>query len=79
MPKGRPPGIPEFPFKIPGVWAEDNPPDLTRDVPLVVVDLKPLGGKHQAGSLIEPPPLAKNSTSFPIRPRLEFKNTLTDS
>jgi hypothetical protein len=24
-PEGRPFGIPEFPFKIPGVWAEDNP------------------------------------------------------
>jgi hypothetical protein len=25
-PEERPPEIPELPFKIPGVWAEDNPP-----------------------------------------------------
>jgi hypothetical protein len=24
-PKGRPPETPELSFKIPGVWAEDNP------------------------------------------------------
>jgi hypothetical protein len=61
-PEGRPPEIPEIPelpFKIPGVWAEDNPPGLAQNVPPVVVELKPG---------------AKNSTSSPSRPRLEFKN-----
>jgi hypothetical protein len=27
-PEGRPLEIPELPFKIPGVWTEDNSPDL---------------------------------------------------
>jgi hypothetical protein len=27
-PEGRPLGIPELPFKIPGVWAKDNHPGL---------------------------------------------------
>jgi hypothetical protein len=59
--EGRPP---ELPFKIPGVWAEDNPPGLAQNVPPEVVELNP-----------EPLPSAKNSTSFAARPRLEFKNT----
>jgi hypothetical protein len=33
--------MPELPFKIPGVWAEDNPPGLAQNIPLVVVELKP--------------------------------------
>jgi hypothetical protein len=40
MPEGRPLEIPELPFKIPGVWAEDNPPGLAQSVPPVVVELK---------------------------------------
>jgi hypothetical protein len=28
VPEGRPPEIPELPFKIPGVWADDNSPCL---------------------------------------------------
>jgi hypothetical protein len=40
-PEGRPPEIPELPFKIPGVWAEDNPPGLAQNVPPGVVELKP--------------------------------------
>jgi hypothetical protein len=35
--------IPELPFKILGIWAEDSPPGLARNIPLVVVELK-LGG-----------------------------------
>jgi hypothetical protein len=31
----------ELPYKIPGVWAEDNPSRLTWNIPLVVVELKP--------------------------------------
>jgi hypothetical protein len=27
-PKGRSPEIPELPFKVPGMWAEENPPGL---------------------------------------------------
>jgi hypothetical protein len=38
---GRPPEIPELPFKIPDVLAEDNPPGLAQNVPPVVVKLKP--------------------------------------
>jgi hypothetical protein len=33
--------IPELPFRIPGAWAEDNPPGLARIVPPVVAELKP--------------------------------------
>jgi hypothetical protein len=40
-PDGRPLEIPETPFRIPGVWAEDNPPGLARNVLPVVVELKP--------------------------------------
>jgi hypothetical protein len=68
VPERRPPEIPELPFKVPGVWAEDNPPGLARNVLPVVMELKP-------GAT----PSAKNSTSFPTRPRSEIKNTLTDS
>jgi hypothetical protein len=32
-PEGRPPEIPELPFKIPGVWAEDDPPGLAQNTP----------------------------------------------
>jgi hypothetical protein len=39
-PEGRPLEIPEIPFNIPGVWAEDNPPGLAQNVPPVVVELK---------------------------------------
>jgi hypothetical protein len=28
VPEGRPLEIPELPFKIPGIWAEDSPPGL---------------------------------------------------
>jgi hypothetical protein len=38
--KGRPPEIPKLPFKIPSVWAEDNPPVLTQNVLPIVVELK---------------------------------------
>jgi hypothetical protein len=66
----KPPEVPELPSKIPGVWAEDNPhshqvwPEMC---PPVVVEQK-LGAT----------PSAKISTSFPTRPRSEFKNTFTD-
>jgi hypothetical protein len=40
-PEGRPLEIPELPFKIPGVWVDDNPPNLAQNVPPVVVELKP--------------------------------------
>jgi hypothetical protein len=33
--------MPEFPFEIPGVWAENNPFGLAQNIPLVVVELKP--------------------------------------
>jgi hypothetical protein len=33
--------MPDLPFKIPGVWAEDNTPGMAQNIPLVVVDLKP--------------------------------------
>jgi hypothetical protein len=39
-PEGRPLEIPELPFKIPGVWAEGNPPGLARNVPPIVVERK---------------------------------------
>jgi hypothetical protein len=39
--EGSPPEVPEVPFKIPGVWAEDNCPGLSRNVPPAVVELKP--------------------------------------
>jgi hypothetical protein len=32
--------MPELPFKIPGVWAEDNPPGLAQNIPLMGVELK---------------------------------------
>lgn len=32
---------PELPFKLPGVWAEDNPPGLAWNIPPIVVELKP--------------------------------------
>jgi hypothetical protein len=41
VPERRPPEIPELPFKVPGVWAEDNPPGLARNVLPVVMELKP--------------------------------------
>jgi hypothetical protein len=66
--EGRPPEILELPFRISGVWAEDNFPGLAQNVPPVVVELK-LGAT----------PSAKNSTSLPAKPRLEFKNPLTVS
>jgi hypothetical protein len=34
------PKMPELPFKIPGVWTEDNTPGLARNIPLVGVELK---------------------------------------
>jgi hypothetical protein len=37
--EGRP-QLPKLPFKIPGVWAKDNPPSLAQNAPLVVVELK---------------------------------------
>jgi hypothetical protein len=67
-PEGRPIEIPKLPFKIPGIWAEHNLPGLAPNVPPVVIELK-------LGVI----PSARNSTSFFARPRLEFKNTLTDS
>jgi hypothetical protein len=39
-PEGRPLEIPEFSFKIPGIWAEDNLPGLAQNVPLVMVSQK---------------------------------------
>jgi hypothetical protein len=30
----------EFPFKIPGIWAEDNPPGLAQNIPPVGIELK---------------------------------------
>jgi hypothetical protein len=33
--------MPELPFNIPGVWAEDKPPRLTWNIPPVVIELKP--------------------------------------
>jgi hypothetical protein len=32
--------MPDLPFKIPGVWAEDNSPRLAQNIRLVVVKLK---------------------------------------
>jgi hypothetical protein len=29
----RPTEIPELPFKVPGIWAEDNPAGLAQNVP----------------------------------------------
>jgi hypothetical protein len=67
-PEGRPLEVPELPFKIPGVGTEDTPPGLAQNVPPAVMELK-----------LRSPPSARNSTSFPARPRLEFKNILTHS
>jgi hypothetical protein len=53
-PEGKPLGAPELPFKIEGVWAEDNAQSLAQNVSLLVVELKL--GVH---------PSVKNSTSFP--------------
>jgi hypothetical protein len=39
-PEGRPLVIPELPFKIPGIWAEDNLQVLAQSMPPVVGDLK---------------------------------------
>jgi hypothetical protein len=39
--KKKIPETPEFPFKIPGVWAKDNFPGLAQNIPPVVVELKP--------------------------------------
>lgn len=39
--KGKPPLVPELPLKVPGVWAEENPAGLARNIPPVVVELKP--------------------------------------
>jgi hypothetical protein len=41
VPEGRLLEIPKLPFKIPGVWAEDNSPSLAQNVLPVVVELKP--------------------------------------
>jgi hypothetical protein len=41
-PEGRPLEIPELPFKIPGVWAEDNPQ--------VWPEMCPSDGRIKAGS-----------------------------
>jgi hypothetical protein len=35
------PEMPELLFKIPGIWAEDNPPGLAQNITLVGVELKP--------------------------------------
>jgi hypothetical protein len=35
------PEMSELPFKIPEVWAEDNPYKLAQNIPLLVVELKP--------------------------------------
>jgi hypothetical protein len=32
--------MPELPFKIPGVWAEDNSPGLSQNIPLMGIELK---------------------------------------
>jgi hypothetical protein len=32
---------PEMSFEVPGVWAEDNPPGLAVNIPLVVIEIKP--------------------------------------
>jgi hypothetical protein len=37
--EGSPPEILELSFKIPGVWAGDNPPGMAKNVPPVVVEL----------------------------------------
>jgi hypothetical protein len=39
-PERRPLEFSELPFKIPGVWAEDNLPGLARNVFPVVMELK---------------------------------------
>ncbi|KAF0885103.1 POLY protein, partial [Crocuta crocuta] len=39
--KEKPQLVPELPFKVSKVWAEDNPPALARNIPPVVVELKP--------------------------------------
>jgi hypothetical protein len=30
-----------MPFKVPGVWAEDNPLGLAANIPPVVIEMKP--------------------------------------
>jgi hypothetical protein len=32
---------PEMPFKVLGVWAEDNPLELAINIPSVVIEIKP--------------------------------------
>lgn len=39
--EGRPQLGPECPFKIPRVWAEDNPSGLAWNIPPVLVELRP--------------------------------------
>jgi hypothetical protein len=41
IPEGRSPEISELPFKIPGIWAEDNTLGVAQNVPPVVVELRP--------------------------------------
>jgi hypothetical protein len=43
VPEGRPPEIPELPFRIPVVCTEDNSPGWAQNVPPVMVELK---GSH---------------------------------
>jgi hypothetical protein len=62
------PEMPELPFKIPGVWAEDSPPPTGSELPPVAVKLKPR-------AIL----LVKTNTTFLARPKLGSKTIFTDS
>jgi hypothetical protein len=67
-PQGRTPEIPELPFKIPGVWAEDNPRGLAQNTSPIVVELKP-------GAT----PVSQKQYFIPHKAPVRIQNTLTDS
>jgi hypothetical protein len=62
------PEMPELPFKILGVWVEDNLLELAQNIPPVVVELK-------LGAI----PVSQRQYYIPARPRLGSKSILTDS
>lgn len=45
---------PELPFRVPGVWAEDNPPGLAQNIPPVTAELKLGGRAHQPKTIFHP-------------------------
>jgi hypothetical protein len=54
-PEGRPPEVPELPFKIPGIWAEDNSPYLAWNVPPSSGGIKARNHSHQSKTVLHSP------------------------